>query len=38
MADITGPVPPDPTPVPRNQWYVSTTGCSKNAGTIACLT
>jgi hypothetical protein len=34
-ADVTGPVPPAPTPVPRNQWYVSPTGRSTNAGTLA---
>jgi hypothetical protein len=31
---MTGPVPLDPTPVPHNQWYVSTTGSNTNAGTI----
>jgi probable HAF family extracellular repeat protein len=34
MADITGPVLPDPTLVPLHQWYVSTAGSSTNAGTI----
>src|SRR6266498_1199366 len=34
MADITGPVLPDLTLVPRNQWCVSTAGISTNEGTI----
>src|SRR5262245_8361375 len=35
MADNPGPVLPDSTRVARNQWYVSTTGISTNAGTNA---
>jgi hypothetical protein len=35
MADITGPVPLDPAPVPPHQWYVSTTGTITNEGTLS---